>query len=307
MKNLRVTLASLPSLLGDVEGNLNKVSDVCRRAAEEDARMVFLPELMLTGHGGHASMVQAAEPIPDGSLCQHMIRLSKEFDLCLSVGMAEVCDGLAYNSQIVVDRGNFLGVQRKMCLSGDEYCYFAAGSQLETFQIDEVRFGILICYDNLFPELAWLLSLKGVDLILAPHAARVGAWPEQQDATFKQRIIDTQQDAWRKVHCARAYDHNVYVLLNNAVGSATEKFPEVVANHAGGVMVVGPGGDVLHGSQSVDWTEEIVTVDLSADRVRFNHAPKRNRNVLLMEKLLADCIQENSTSGSQSGNPRPGC
>ena len=125
-------------------------------------------------------------------------------------------------------------------ISGDEYVYFGAGETLTTFDIGELRFGIIICYDNHFPELALLHSLNHVDLLLAPHAARTGVWPDELTPEFCAQTIRRQQDAWQKVHRARAFDHNVYVLLNNAVGSSIEGLEGVVANHAGTVMGLDP-------------------------------------------------------------------
>ncbi len=84
-----------------------------------------------------------------------------------------------------------------------------------------------------FQNYPWL-SLSDIDLIHAPNAARTGVWPENMDVVFKKKTIQDQQDLWEKYHKARAADHNCFVLLNNAVGSATVGFEDVVANHAWG-------------------------------------------------------------------------
>jgi len=287
MKNVRVTLASLRSVLIDPKRNLDLVKNACAIASKEGGRIITLPELMLTGHGGHPKMVGNAEPVPDGPLSQEIIALSKEYQFCICVGVAELApNNIVYNSQMVVDKGEYLGLQRKINLSADEYCYVGAGEEVEVFDIGDIRFGITICYDNLFPELALVHSLNNVDLILAPHAARCGAWPQELTPEFRAAKIKERQDHWEMTQRTRTYDHNVYVLLNNAVGPSTEGLTDVVANHAGTVMGVDPHGEVFLRTSVTDFVDEIVTVELDKSKRDVNHAPTRNRRLYTVVRLL---------------------
>jgi predicted amidohydrolase len=292
MRDTRITVASLKSVLINPQQNLERVRYACGVARAEGARMLFLPELMLTGHGGHPRMADNAEPVPDGPLCRAVLNLSKEYGLCICVGMAELDHDLVYNSEIVVDRGRYLGLQRKMNLSGDEYLFFGAGERVDVFDVDGLRFGIIICYDNHFPELALLLSLYQVDLMLAPHAARTGDWPDELTPEFCAQTIQKQQENWAKVHRVRAYDHNVFVLLNNAVGPSTEGLEGVVANHAGGVMGVAPDGEVFMRTSASTFVDEIVTVTLEPGRRKRNHSPTRNRRRYTVLKLFEQAVLE---------------
>ena len=298
MRSTKVTVASLRSVLVDPQWNLDQVRWAAVQANADGARLLLLPELMLTGHGAHPKMADNAEPVPDGPLFQAVLGLSAEFDLCICVGMAELADRVVYNSQIVVDRGKYLGLQRKMNLSGDEYCHFGAGDRIPAFDIGDLRFGITICYDNLFPELALLHSLHKVDLILAPHAARTGDWPQDLTPEFSARIIQQQQESWEKVHRARAYDHNVFVLLCNAVGPSTRGLEGVVANHAGTAMGVAPDGEVFLRSSVSTFEDEVVSVTLDPDRRTVNHGPTRNRRVDTLLRLLRENTGIGSTHGS---------
>ncbi|MFC1582471.1 carbon-nitrogen hydrolase family protein [Planctomycetota bacterium] len=290
MNDCKVTVASLPSLLADTDANLEAVKTVCRDAAGQGSRLVLLPELMLTGHGGHPAMADNAEPVPDGPLTQAMLALSKECGLAISVGLAELTDHMVYNTEIVVDQGDFLGLQRKINMSGDEYLYFKPGEELEVFDLDDIRFGIIICYDNHFPELALALSLADVDLIHAPHAARTGEWPPDPDSAFLKSKRDGQQAGWEKVHRARAADHNCFVLLNNAVGPSTEGLEGVTANHAGTIMGIAPGGEVFLRSRIDECVAEAVTVTLEAGLRRTNHGPARNRRPGTVRNILKEYL-----------------
>jgi predicted amidohydrolase len=304
MQDTTVTIASLRSILVGPQQNLDLVRRACRTAQAANARLLFLPELMLTGHGGHRVMADNAEPVPDGPLCTAVRDLSVVHNLCICVGIAELDHGIVYNSQIVYDRGEYLGLQRKINLSGDEYCYFGAGDSLTTFDIGDLRFGIIICYDNHFPELALLHSLNHVDLLLAPHAARTGVWPEALTPAFCTQTIRRRQEEWEKVHRARAYDHNVYVLLNNAVGPSTEGLDHVVANHAGTVMGVDPEGNVFLRTAVSAFEDEVVTVTLEAGKRKRNHGPTRNRRPHTLSWLLERTLSRMNDSQAPCGPRR---
>ena len=295
MEDLKVTVASLRSVLADPQVNLSLVKEACKYASDTGARLLVLPELMLTGHGGHQSMVDNAEPVPSGPLSTEILRLSREHSLCICVGIAEKKHNMVYNSHMVADRGKYLGLQRKIYLSGDEYCYFGAGESVEVFDIGEIRFGIALCYDNHFPEIALIHSLNNVDLILAPHAARCGRWEAKPTEEFRLKTIRDQQEVWEKVHRARAYDHNLYVLLCNAVGSSAGGLEGVEAIHAGTVMGIDPDGEVFLRTTATDFTDEIVTVELKSGKRKMNHPPTRNRRLDTVVRLLRrklDCRQD---------------
>lgn len=288
MQDTKVTVASLRSQLKDPQENLRLVESACEIARGDNARLLLLPELMLSGHGGHAKMAANAEPIPTGPLSSTILELSKKYSLCICVGIAELTNHIVYNSQIVADDGVYLGLQRKINLSGDEYCHFGAGEELKVFDIGDIRFGIIICYDNLFPELALMHALDHVDVILCPHAARSGNWPTDLTPEFCVQTINTRQEDWEKLHKTRACDHNVYVLLCNAVGPSTMGLEDVVANHAGTVMGVDPDGEIFLRTSKTDFSNEIVTVELKKEKRRINHAPSRNRRLNTILELLQE-------------------
>lgn len=280
MNDCTVTIASLTSVLIDPQRNLESVKRVCAQARAEGARVVVFPELMLTGHGAHMLMAKNSEPVPDGPLAQEILRLSAELGICIVVGIAERAGGAAYNSQMVADKGRYLGVQRKITMSGDEYLHFGMGTEVPVFDIGDLRFGITICYDTHFPEIAFMHHLNGADAVFCTHAARTGTWPEPPTPEFARELITKTQERWAMVHRGRAYTMNCYVLINNAVGPSTEGLPDVVANHAGTLMGIDPSGEVFLRTRTVDaFEEEIATVTLSAAKRAFNHGPTRNRNL----------------------------
>jgi predicted amidohydrolase len=244
-------------------------------AREQGADLVVFPELNLTGHGGHVSMIEAAEPVPGGPSCQRLIERAAAFGLYLCAGVAER-DGLqVYNTQFVVGPEGYLGKQRKLFLSSDEYFYFRHGTQQVVFDLPFAKVGIIICFDNEHPEPARCLALQGAELLLCPHAARsLPKWPVELEE--ERKAARDQLEHWRKVHRCRAWDSAAYVALCNAVGPATLHIPNVQANHAGGCMLVGPRGDVLVESSADCIQEELLVMKVEAKPLLDN----RNRPCL---------------------------
>lgn len=294
MKDIKVTVAAVNSILIDPNENLKKVEQVCRVAKTNGARLLLLPECMLSGHGGHRPTMEAnSEPIPEGPMSRAVLKMSKDYDLCICVGINERADGVIYNSIMVADRGKFLGVQRKINLSSDERRFFADGRKVEVFDIGDIRFGISICYDNNFPELALIHKLHDIDLILAPHASRTGVWPEPLTAEFCTERINAEQRKCEKLYIGNAFLYNIYVLSTNAVGSSTQGIEGVVSNHAGTVFGVDPTGEVILRTKAKDKIiEEIQTVELKAAKRRFNHHPTRNRDWMKVKTLLNKAFED---------------
>lgn len=286
MTKVNVTLASLRSVLTNTSRNLELVRGACTRAEAEGSRLLLCPELQLTGHGAHDLMARNAEPVPDGPMSREVIRLSKQHDMCLVVGLAELSGGVVYNTMLVTDRGRFMGTQRKVYLSRDEQIYFGCGESVERFDIDDLSFGITICYDNNFQELSLAHALHNVDAILAPHAARRGEWPTKPDGQFIRSMIELQQSDWKRMHAPRAIETNAYVLICNALGSATEGLSGVVSNHVGTVLAMAPNGEVLYETQVDCLEEEIVTLRLDGDAREFNRGPTRSRRWATSLRIL---------------------
>ena len=279
MSICKTTIASIPSLLAYPDRNLALVEETAKGAAELGSRLVVFPELMLTGHGAHRLMADNAESVPDGPIASRILALSDDLGICICVGIAELDRGIVYNSQIVADRGRYLGCQRKIHLSGDEYLFFAPGDSVPVFDIGELRFGISICYDSRFPELSLIHALEGVDAVLSVHAARTGEWPDPPSAEFALEKIRNRQEGWIRRWSGRAEDYNFFVLLCDAVGPSTEDLEDVVANHAGSIMVMAPDGKPVMTTDNKNFVAEIRTYDLDTDlRVR-NHNPTRNRRL----------------------------
>ncbi len=267
MKDFRIALVAQHSRLNHVAENVAASEQWIRKAARRQAQLVVLPELNLTGHGGDASMIRPAEPLPDGPICRRMIELARECRIHVCAGIAEREGPNVYNAQFLVGPDGFIGKQRKVHLSCDEYFHFRHGTAMPVFALPFAAVGMVICFDNHFPEVARCLALQGAEVLLCPHAGR-GGFKRALTPSYRRGWVRQHKENWRMLHYSRAVDNRVYVALCNAVGEAAAGIKGVQARHAGGCMVLDPLGQVAGETRAKDIAEEMVIADLSADTLR---------------------------------------
>lgn len=264
MKTFKAALIQQKSVLGNKEWNFQQIKRLLKEIDISDIELVLLPELNLTGHGGHKDIVSQAETIPNGPYVQKMISLAKTYNCVIGFGMAEEDRGIFYNTYVLVGENGYIGKQRKTHLSGDEYFYFKGGMEVPVFDLEFARVGIVICYDNSLPEISRIAAIKGAEVLLCPHASRVvGKVSGPQIAEY----ILTYKKGWEMIHAVRAGDNNAYILLVDAVGDSAENYRDVNAVHVGGCMAIDPYGRVIAQSEDTSLQEEIVIVEIDAQVV----------------------------------------
>jgi N-carbamoylputrescine amidase len=205
-----------------------------REAASRGAQIVCLQELFNAPYFckvTDAERFDLAEPIP-GATVERMQRLAKELSVVIVVPIFEKRGpGLYHNSAAVVDAdGALLGVYRKMHIPDDplyhEKYYFTPG---EIYQHDEAKpasgfrvfhtryatIGVLICWDQWYPEAARITSLMGAQVLLYPTAI---GWHPKEKAEWGA----AQADAWRTAQRAHAIANGIYVAAVNRVGFEPE-------------------------------------------------------------------------------------
>ncbi len=270
MRDFRIALVQQKSLVGFKNRNIENTVSWINKAKENGASVVCFPELNITGHAGCVDMIGQAEKVPGGKSIDLLCELAAKLNIYICAGIAEDDNGIHYNTQFIVGPEGFLGKQRKTHLSADEYFYFRAGTNLQIFDLPIARLGIIICYDNVFPEISRVFAIKGCELLLCPHAARIGSWPFDNlpnDTADRLKVVEDNKKEWQMVHKCRAFDNGVYVALCNMVGDSIPEQKNIYAYHAGGCMVINPEGNVVDESHSKDVNEEILVVPLYGEKV----------------------------------------
>jgi NAD+ synthase (glutamine-hydrolysing) len=171
---LRIALAQLNFLVGDVQGNATRVIAAARRAvAEQRADLVLFPELALSGyppedllfHSGFRRQIEAGLARVRAELTQ----------VPLVIGFPEYTRGGIYNSAALIERGEIVAIHRKAELPNykvfDEKRYFQAGAQPTITEVQGVRAGLLVCEDIWAPQAVQLSRAGGAQLLLVINAS----------------------------------------------------------------------------------------------------------------------------------------
>jgi N-carbamoylputrescine amidase len=217
----------------DVAGNIARAERLIRAAASRGAQIVCLKELFNAPYfckAERSDRFDLAEPVP-GATTDRMRALAQELATVIVVPMFErQAAGIYRNSAVVIDAdGSLLGVYRKMHIPDDplfyEKYYFTPGESCEEragrpngFRVWKTRYatiGVLICWDQWFPEAARITSLLGAQVLFYPTA--IGWHPSEQEEWGRAQV-----DAWRTTQRAHAIANGVYVAAPNRVGHEDE-------------------------------------------------------------------------------------
>src|SRR6516225_8617807 len=295
MKTLRAAAVSMNGFLGEPDKVLGNIAGWCERAAAEKADLVLFPELVVHGHCTPNTW-ELAERVPDGPSVRRLIQLARHFRLVLCAGLSEKERDVVYNTQVLIGPDGYLGKQRKLHLSRDEVFYYKGGRELTVFDIGPCKVGIVICYDNQFPEVARVLALRGADVLLMPHAARFTTW---DDTPASEAAARRFAHRFLKQYALRARENACFAVLADQAGRAgyVDHWPRDSENqphHAGAAIVWGPDGEPIASTQEERIREEMIvaTLDvtlLARERALANYM-LRTRWPELFAELVRDQV-----------------
>lgn len=272
----------------DHKSNISRLTDKIRLLAQQGAELIVLQEL----HNGlyfcqteDVNIFDLGETIP-GPSTEHFGALAKELNIVLVLSLFEKrTAGLYHNTAVVIERdGSIAGKYRKMHIPDDpayyEKFYFTPGDLgFEPIQTSVGRLGVLVCWDQWYPEAARLMALRGAEVLIYPTAI---GWESSDEKTEQTR----QSDAWQLVQRGHAVTNGLPVITVNRVGH--EEDPSGQTNGIqfwGRSFVAGPQGELLlELGQSEEMT--IVDVDLvRSERVRRWWPFLRDRRIDAFEGL----------------------
>jgi predicted amidohydrolase len=297
MQTVRVAAVSMNGFLGEPERVLNSIAGWCERAAADKAQLVLFPELVVHGHCTPNTW-DLAEPVPDGPSVRRLLQLAKHYRLFLAVGLSEKERDIVYNTQVLVGPDGFLGKQRKLHLSRDEVLYYKGGRDLNVFDLGPCKVGVVICYDNQFPEVARVLALRGADVLLMPHAARIKMWDDSAESQAAARRYSHQ---FFQAYAMRARENFCFAVLADQAGRAgyVDLYPRASPNqphHAGAALVFGPDGDVLASTQPERIVDEMIVATLDAAELAKHRALANYTLRTRRPELFGELVREQVSS-----------
>lgn len=244
------------------ELNLKKAIKGIREAAKKGAKIVCLQELFSSLYFPQTEddhHFELAEPIP-GPTTRSLSEIAKEEGIVLVASLFEKrTEGIYHNTAVVIDAdGSLLGRYRKMHIPDDpgyyEKFYFTPGDLgFQSFQTHFGKIGVLICWDQWFPEAARLSALSGSQILFYPTAI---GWLDKERPEARK----IQQDAWQLIQKSHGVANGVFVASVNRVGK------EGKIQFWGSSFVSGPLGQVI--AQAGSAKEEVLIADCDLDKIR---------------------------------------
>ncbi len=219
------------------------------------ADLVVLPEMCLTGYmfESREALAASAEPVPDGPSCQRLAGLCRKLDLGIVFGLAEKAEDRLYNSAVLITRRGELHVYRKSHLFLDEKDIFNPGdTPFPVFEVDDVKVGMLVCFDYIFPESGRSLALNGAQVVCHPSNL----------------VLDYAQ--WMTL--TRAAENRVFWILANRTGR--ESIGDRAMTFTGRSQIVGSTGKLLYRA-GID-TEELPVIEIDPNEALDKMATPRN-------------------------------
>ena len=238
-----------------------------RQAAQHGAKLVVLPELHTTTYFCQTQKCDnfdLAEPIP-GPCTQIFGTVAKEEEIVLVTSLFEKRSaGLYHNTTVVFEcDGSIAGIYRKMHIPDDpgyhEKYYFTPGDLgFKPIATSVGKLGVLICWDQWYPEAARLMTLAGADILIYPTAI---GWDPADDQAEQQR----QLDAWITIQRSHAVANGLPVLSVNRVGFEEDPSGQTAgAQFWGNSFIAGPQGEFLNRAKNAE--EQILSATLDLKR-----------------------------------------
>lgn len=270
-KNLKVGIVQL-SITENIEHNKQKLQKSIEQCAEQGAELVVLQELHNTPYfcqTENVSNFDLAETIP-GPSTEFYGEIAKRCGVVLVTSLFEKrAEGLYHNTAVVIEKdGSIAGRYRKMHIPDDpayyEKFYFTPGDLgFCPIQTSVGKLGVLVCWDQWYPEAARLMALQGAELLIYPTAI---GWESSDTLEEQQR----QTEAWITIQRSHAVANGIPVISVNRVG--LELDPSGQTNGIqfwGNSFVVGPQGEFLTRAAADSEHVQVVEVDMQrSEQVR---------------------------------------
>jgi N-carbamoylputrescine amidase len=278
--------------------NLEKAMVFIRQAAKKGAKIISLQEMFNTLYFCQTedyAPFNYAEPIP-GKTTETLCKLAKALKVALIVPMFEKrTQGLYHNTAAVIDAdGTYLGKYRKMHIPDDpgfyEKFYFTPGDLgFKVFKTKYATLGVLICWDQWYPEGARLTALQGAQILFYPTA--IGWATTEHDQTVRA----AQHNAWETIQRSHAIANGVFVAVANRVGTEYAPNSEDGLQFWGQSFIANPFGELL--TKGSNANEEILLAECDLAQIDFyrQHWPfLRDRRIDMYHGITKRFVDEDA-------------
>jgi len=290
MSKVKVGIVQM-SCSGDKQANLQKAIDKIKEAAAMGAQIICLQELFTSLYFCDVEdydNFKLAEPIP-GPSTDALSKIAKDLGVVIIASLFEKrTQGLYHNTTAILDAdGTYLGKYRKMHIPDDpayyEKFYFTPGDLgYKVFATRFAKIGVLICWDQWYPEASRITSLMGAEILFYPTAI---GWATSQD----EETNNEQYNAWQTIQRSHSVANGLHVVSVNRVGfeqNGAMKF-------WGGSFVTNPFGKILYKASHEEEEVHVEELDLDkTDRYRTHWPFLRDRRIDSYQQITKRYIDE---------------
>ncbi len=222
---MRIVGFQMRSVVGNIPENLDKIEVAARDAAAQGGRLLITPELALTGYGADHSFIHLAVPA-NSHVTDRLDDIARRNNIAIIAGFAQQDGDAIFNSALFTEGRGETRIYRKSHLYGpyEKHWFCADDPSSVLIAVENIKIGMLICYDVEFPENVRRLAKAGADLVVVPTALPSGA----SGHFIANHMIRV-----------RAFENQVFLAYVNHCGS-DEKF-----SYAGLSQVAAPDGRLL--------------------------------------------------------------
>jgi predicted amidohydrolase len=245
---MKIAHCQFESWVGDFEHNLARFEEGLQRADAEGAKMVSFPECFFTGYPDTEELARKDAFAADSPQMQRILDVTARHAAVVIAGFNELRGSDLYNTVVVAHHGQKLGLYSK-CAAYQKF--HKQGRDFPVWEIDGLKFGVLICADGGYIEPARILALKGARVIFAPHFNYIS------DKGLIAHFMKVRAD-----HAARACENSIYFVRGNNVVLDPAK-SGITRNPGigyGDSYVMDPHGEIL--VQSRRHQEDFITAEI---------------------------------------------
>jgi len=285
LERFKVAATQIDTDYRDLQHNIDVHLRLIKETAQAGCQLVVFPELSVTGHNASPEIVQFAEEA-EGRIFRIIQEQARASHIIVGYGFAEIFRGTHYNSYSLVGPQGFIGTQRKVHASLDEFFRFRQAYEWGVYDLGFCKAGTAICHDSDLWESWRILALLGAEVVLIPHAIRKmvnpdgtcsfdGAerrYPEEVLLATQRELLEARPNP--KLHDIQAKTNGVYAVFSDHVGFDGH------STHVGGAYVINPEGVMIAKSTPAP-SDQWISVELDPEvyaRVRRNpwfHLKKR--------------------------------
>ncbi|TWP22757.1 carbon-nitrogen hydrolase [Apibacter muscae] len=279
------------SCSNNIENNINKAIEGIKMAVKDGAQIVCLQELFSSLYFCDIEdydNFKLAEPIP-GPTTDKLSQIAKELKVVIIASLFEKrSQGLYHNTTAVLDAdGTYLGKYRKMHIPDDpafyEKFYFTPGDLgYKVFHTKYAKIGVLICWDQWYPEASRITALMGAEILFYPTAI---GWASTQD----EGTNTEQYNAWQTIQRSHAIANGVHTVSVNRVGYEQEG----AMKFWGGSFVSNPLGSILYQASHDHEEVKVIEIDTEkSDSYRVHWPFLRDRRIDSYQPICKRFIDE---------------